>query len=335
MNRIRHTLALILLLTVSVAFAAQRDTIAIAEPVAKGGVSPQSIEMLWDMLETSVRTLDYDLISRASLKDIMTEADLASSSGLINPNSKQLATLGKVKGVKYLLVTSIGQFGSRLNLTLKLLDCSTGDISQNRSENLRVADLDELADKLEPTLNKLFSDTKTLKRSALLMPILQLEGLPENLDQQLYAFMGSCLLQNDIALQNLTDVTAILKKNKIRRLETLEPALCHKLGKLLEVEFLIQSTINRFSLTAAPFVIAETGAQFLNYAGAIGGTVKVIETATGRIAALLPFEMSIDSRAIGFQNTMGWQPEDFYKYMIFNSFAQQVLPGLVKVPGIR
>lgn len=334
MNRIRHTLALILLLTVSTVFAAQRDAIAIPQPVARGGLDQGSIEMLWDMLEASVRTQQYDLISRASIKAIMDEYARVDG-GVINPNSRQLAEIGNVKGVKYLLVTSIGKFGSKLNFTITLMDCSTGDISQNRSENLRVADLDELADKLEPALLKLFSDTKTLKRSALLMPILQLEGLPENLDQQLYAFMGSCLLQNGIALQNLTNVTTILKKNKLRRLETLEPALCHKLGKLLEVEFLIQSTINRFSLTAAPFVIAETGAQFLNYAGAVGGTVKVIETATGRIAALLPFEMSVDSRAIGFQNTQGWQPEDFYKYMIFNSFAQQVLPELVKIPGIR
>lgn len=330
MKHIRQLSILLLLFATVTVFAARKPAIAVAEPVAKGGIDVQTVEMLWDMLEASIKTEEYSLISRGALKQILTEAGLANSSGLVNPSSEHLATLGNVKGVKYLLVCTIGKFGTRLNCTLKLIDCSTADIQQNRTANLRCANLDELADKLEHALEKLFQNDKQLKRCALLMPVLQLEAAPANLDQQLHGYMGACLIQNGIPLQNLSNVTSILAQNNLNALHELEPALCKKVGQLLEVEFLIQSTVNSFSLNATTIPIVATGAQVTVYTGNIGGTVKVVETATGRIVAIIPYEMTLDSRLLNPQEVMYWQPEHYYKYMIFTPFGQTVLPELVK-----
>ena len=63
------------------------DKLAIAEPVAKGGMKAQDIEAFWGILESSVKSDEYTLISRAALKQIMTEIGLTTSSDLMNLNS--------------------------------------------------------------------------------------------------------------------------------------------------------------------------------------------------------------------------------------------------------
>ena len=112
----------------AVAFAA--DKLAIAEPVGKGGVDAADIEAFWGILETSVQSDEYTLVSRGALKQMMTEIGLTTSSDLVNLNSTQKARLGQLEGVKFILVSEIAKFGSRLNCTLKILDASTGEIDQ-------------------------------------------------------------------------------------------------------------------------------------------------------------------------------------------------------------
>ena len=134
------------------AFAA--DKLAIAEPVGKNGVQANEIEAFWGILETAVQSEEYALISRGALKQMLTEINLTTSSDLVNLNSTLKAKLGQLSGVKYILVSEIGKFGSRLNCTLRILDTSTGEIDQARTANLRVKDLDELADTIEFTMQK-------------------------------------------------------------------------------------------------------------------------------------------------------------------------------------
>ena len=151
--------------------AAAADRLAVAEPVALNGVDPEDVAVFWGMLESSVRSDQYQLVSRGALKQMLTEIGLVENSDLVDPDSAQKAALGRLKGVKYLLVSEIGRFGSQLNCTLKILDASTGEIDQARTANLRVRNLDELSDRLESTLSTLLSDNKSLPALALLQPI--------------------------------------------------------------------------------------------------------------------------------------------------------------------
>ena len=129
--------------------AAAADKLAVAEPVGKGGVQADEIETFWGILETSIHSNEYKLISRGALKQMLTEIGLTTSSDLVNLNSAQKAKLGQLEGAKYILVSEIGRFGSKLNCTMKILDSSTGEIDQMRTANIRVSDFDELADKIE------------------------------------------------------------------------------------------------------------------------------------------------------------------------------------------
>ena len=100
------------------------DKLAVAEPVAKGGMKAEEIEAFWGMLETSVKSDEYKLITRGALKQMMTEIGLTTSSDLMNLNSSQKARLGQIETVKYILVSEIGKFGTRVNCTMKILDTS-------------------------------------------------------------------------------------------------------------------------------------------------------------------------------------------------------------------
>ena len=126
------------------AFAA--DKLAVAEPVGKGGVPASDIEAFWGILESSIQSDEYTLVSRGALKQMLTEIGLTTSSDLVSLDSRQKARLGEVEGVKYILVSEISKFGTRLNCTMRILDATTGEIDQARTANLRVRDLDELAD---------------------------------------------------------------------------------------------------------------------------------------------------------------------------------------------
>ena len=154
------------------------DKLAVAEPVAKGGMKAEEIEAFWGMLETSVKSDEYKLITRGALKQMMTEIGLTTSSDLMNLNSSQKARLGQIETVKYILVSEIGKFGTSVNCTMKILDTSTGEIDQARVANLRVKNLDELADRTEAAVQKLLSDEKQLKKSAMLAPVLRIGGAP-------------------------------------------------------------------------------------------------------------------------------------------------------------
>ena len=123
------------------------DRLAIAEPINKGGIPAKDIEAVWSMLEATVDG-GYELISRAALKQIMTEIGLTTSSDLMNLNSSQKARLGEIKTVKYLLVPTVSKFGSRINLSLITVDSSTGSIDPDKKASETFNSLDELADKL-------------------------------------------------------------------------------------------------------------------------------------------------------------------------------------------
>ena len=314
------------------AFAA--DKLAIAEPVGKGGVAASDIEAFWGILESSVQSDEYKLISRGALKQMMTEIGLTTSSDLVNLNSNQKARLGEVEGVKYILVSEIGKFGTRLNCTMRILDATTGEIDQARTANLRVANLDELADQIEATLQTMLSDDKKLKTSAILTPIVKVSA-PAYLSEDFNVRMESALMDKGLRLQNLQSVAKILKKNDMDNLNELEPKMYVKVGKLLEVEMLIQATITRFEIEKIAFNVAETGAKGFRYIGNLEGSVRIVSAQTGETLASVPFEERVNFRDLPVSMTRDWTVDDYGKYLIKTVIPREIIPSLLKTPALK
>ncbi len=316
------------------AFAA--DKLAIAEPVAKGrGIAAEDIEAFWGILESSVESEEYTLISRGALKQIMTEIGLTTSSDLMNLNSSQKAKLGQIETVKYILVSEIGKFGSRLNCTMKILDSSTGEIDQARRANLRVKDLDELADKIEATLQTMLSDNKKSDKSAILSPVVRLGSTPPiYLASDFNVRLENELLNAGLKLQNLQSVAKILQANNLDNLYELEPKMFVKVGKLLEVKYLIQATITRFEIIRKPFYVEETGAKGFRYLGNIEANIRVISAQNGETIASVPFEEHINFRDLDRSMTREWTVDDYGKYLIKVIVPQKIAPRLLQVPAL-
>ena len=314
------------------AFAA--DKLAVAEPGGKGGVPASDIEAFWGILESSIQSDEYTLVSRGALKQMLTEIGLTTSSDLVSLNSTQKAKLGEVEGVKYILVSEVSKFGSRLNCTMRILDATTGEIDQARTANIRVKDLDELADQIEATLQKLLADDKALHRSAILAPVIKVSA-PSYLADDFNVRLESAMIEKGLRLQNLQSVAKILKKNDMDNLSELEPKMYVKAGKLLEVEMLIQATITRFEIEKIAYNVAETGASGFRYIGNLEGSVHIISAQTGEMLGSVPFEERVDFRTIPISTRRDWTVDDYGKYLIRTVIPQKIVPGIMKSPAFK
>ena len=314
------------------AFAA--DKLAVAEPVGKGGVPASDIEAFWGILESSIQSDEYTLVSRGALKQMLTEIGLTTSSDLVSLNSTQKAKLGEVEGVKYILVSEVSKFGSRLNCTMRILDATTGEIDQARTANLRVKDLDELADQIEAALQKLLSDDKALHRSAILAPIIKVSA-PGYLADDFNVRLEDAMLDKGLRLQNLQSVAKILNKNGMDNLGELEPKMYVKAGKLLEVEMLIQARITRFEIEKIAYNVSETGNSGFRYIGNIEGSVRIISAQTGEVLGSVPFEERVDFRSIPISTRRDWTVDDYGKYLIKTVIPQKIVPSIMKSPAFK
>ncbi len=315
----------------SFSFAA--DKLAVAEPVGKSGVNKADLETLWGILESSINSKEYKLISRSALKQMMTEIGLTTSSDLVNLNSTQKAKLGKLEGVKYILVSEIGKFGSRMNCTMRILDSSTGEIDQERTANLRVKDLDELADKIEAALQTMLSDNKKSNACAILTPVIR-PRTSSYLATDFNTRLEDALLNNGVQLQNLQSVNKILKRNNLDKLYELEPKMFVKVGKLLEVKVLIQATISRFEVIARKYYVEETGARGVRYTGVIEGNVRLVSAQNGRLLGSIPFEETVKFRELSRSETRDWTLADYGKYMIKSVVNKKIVPRLLRVSAL-
>ncbi|MBP5640862.1 MAG: hypothetical protein J6X55_15380, partial [Victivallales bacterium] len=262
----------LVLLAIFTAKVFAADRLAVAEPVVKGGVPATDVEAFWGMLEATVDG-GYELISRSALKQMMTEIGLTCSSDLVNLNTTQKAKMGELKTVKYLLVPTIGKFGSRINVSLMMVDASTGDIISDRKASDTFESLDAVADQLKDMLTQIGLGPRPRKvgKCAILYPIIRVPNAPEYLSTDFNVHLENYLLENGIRLQNLKSVSTILQKNKIDQLDSVAPAMYARIGDLLRVDNLIQVTINTFSVTQQQVYIAVTRQNVLQSFGNIAG----------------------------------------------------------------
>lgn len=311
----KTTLAVILLSAVLGVGAMAADRLAIAEPVNKGGMKPEDIEAVWSMLEASVDG-GFDLVSRSALKTMMTEIGLTNSSDLMNLNSTQKARLGELKTVKYLLVPTVSKFGSRINLSLIMVDSSTGSIDPEKKASETFNSLDELSDKLKDTLAEIGLGTAAKKRgvSALLVPVISARGAPDYLAEEFNVLLEATLVNNGAKLNNLQSVSRILEKNKIDQLAEVEPAMYRRIGELLRVDYLIRASITRFSVISQQIYVEVTRRYSTTRTGNIEGNIRIISAQTGTVAGSIPFRLNLSFDDV--DGTEDWTPRDYNKYLV-------------------
>ena len=325
MNLKRHLLFFACVLLTAGVFAA--DKLAVAEPSVKGGgISKEEADLLWNMLESSANG-GYELISRSALKQILTEINLTESSGLLNLDSEQKAKLGELKAVRYLLISNLGKFGSRKNISLMVLDASTGEILPDRKISETFTDMDELADKLDDILNRigLGQPLRRYGKNALLMPVIRSQAAPDFLPEDFNTWLESALLERGMKLQNFKSVHAILQKNNIPPLAEAEPALFVRIGGLLRVDALLLPVITRFEEVKKTEEIAVTRQTLIRRIGNMEGSIRILDTRTGETVKVIPFRKRIDFSEL--DDTEDWTAEDYGKHLIAVTL-QDILPKI-------
>ena len=350
---IKRLALLVLGLTFAAAvFAA--DKLAIAEPVGKGGMKTEDIEAFWGILEASVKSDEYKLISRGALKQMLTEIGLTTSSDLVNLNSAQKAKLGQLEGVKYILVSEIGKFGTRLNCTMKILDASTGEIDQARTHNLRCRDLDDLADKIEPALEDMLSRQKAgygseEVRVALLAPIVAYRPHDtkayvnatgfrcrtytlshKDIMLDFNAGMKSAIVKQQIRLQYFDALDKFLRRQKLDAIGEMDSYAYQKLGRELRVTYLIVVTVPRFEITIGEKYISESGVVSKIYMTDIECLVEVrnVEKKGDVVYQEIFADKQDLRRSVDRATLRNWTADDCGKYAIFSLIQNQIAPWL-------
>ena len=322
MKKIRIIAAVLTMLCLTVSMTAA-DQVAVAEPVVRGGnLQKTEVDMLWSMLEAGVSG-SYRVITRSALQQMMTEIELANSSQLLEQAATLKSRPGAIKGVKYLLVPTIGRFGSKLVLTLTVLNASTGEIMADRNATETFASLDEIPDRLPDMLQQagLAAPSRRYGCSALLAPVIKVSA-PDYLAESLNIGLESRLIAHGVKLNNLKTIAPILAKNKIGDLSAAEPALFTKVGSLIRADFLVQVTITRFSCTLENLYIPVTRSTVVRRIGNIEGYSRVIAGATGMQTAAVPFRLRLDFSTLT-DDTSDWTDGDYGRYLI-----DQILPSL-------
>ena len=359
MNLKRPALLAFALTFAAAVFAA--DKLAIAEPVGKGGMKTEDIEAFWGILEASVKSDEYKLISRGALKQMLTEIGLTASSDLVNLNSAQKAKLGRLEGVKYILVAEIGKFGTKLNCTMKILDASTGEIDQARTHNLRCSDLDDLADKIEPALEDMLSRQKAgygseEVRVAMLAPrpayrphdtksYINANGFRcqtytlshKDIMLDFNAGVKSAIVKQNIRLQYFTALDKFLRKQNLDSIGEMDSYAYQKLGRELRVTYLIVVTIPRFEITVGEKYIAESGAVSKIYMTDIECLVEVrnVEKKGDVVYQEIFADKQDLRRSVDRAALRNWTVDDCGKYAIFSLIQNQIVPWLGNIKEFK
>ncbi len=309
------------------------DKIGIAEPEVSSVFSHDDALAIWDELEATFKSKDYELISRSSLKQMMTEIGLTTSSDLLNMNAAQKAKLGKIEGIKYLVVPSLRKFGTRITLILKTVESSTGAVDQDRSVTLKTSSLDEIADKLESAVEDMLrndkngmSVAKASKKCALLTPVIKMDHAPAYLRGDFNTWMQSALLSKGVVLANLADVSRFQTAG-LTEMTDQDYAV---LGRKLRVACLIQFEITEFAIIDVPWSSPETGGSGHMYSGRFRARMKVVDANDGTLVDSCP--VMYDS-ALG-KTVDGMPPppvESWAEQMIIKPVTEVIVPRLEQI----
>ena len=292
-------------------FASAKEKIAVAEPRTAGGISPESLAGISDYIESKLGG-NYEIYSRASLNAMLKE-DAFNQSGLVldAETQHQLAQ----QAVDHLLTYSISKLGSRLSMTIMVIDCSTGEIRKNQRYAITANTLDALIARIDTALNKMGllqggADAEAVKR-IVIQPISSSNAdrsIAAGLDAKLTSFL---LKSGSLEILSRSDLDAIAKESRFAESDLAEPGQLSKMAELKVADYLVTGTITRFENRIVSSGTAIAGASVGKLKMTMQLDLRVIDIKTGKILAQESLRQEMQSTDIPAQARLNWTEADY------------------------
>jgi len=290
---------------------APRERIAVAEPRAVSGVSEDDIRGISEYLESKIDG-NYEIYSRTALKAILGEYKFANS-GMVIPDRvrQELAQ----KSVNSILVYTISKLGSRLSLTMMVVDSSTGEVRKGHRAAVFASSLDELIGRLDSALESMGmlagSAAPVVKKLAVL-PVESADGVQSDIPASLHAKLSSYLLKSgSFELVSREDLERIARESAMVNGPLTAPGQLSKIGQLQLADYLAIVKIDRYDHYAVGGGTAIAGNVSIAGRMTIQATVRIVDVGTGKIIAVESLRVSMKSTEIPPESRRDWLAADY------------------------
>lgn len=292
-----------------------KEKLAVAEPQVKGGaMTPDEASGLADVLETKVNDT-YELISRANLKPMMTEIGFQTGSDLVNQKD-QLVKLSQIKGVKYLLTSTISKLGKNFYLSLSIVNCGTGQIDPKKRTSVSGKDFDQLLAHLDNALIKMGigidpNEGNTAKMAVLRFDLAGVSNSGDLADRTASQLQSELMKKTKFDFVDRQAIDKVLSENKFAKLDEAAPDQYTQIGQLLVADYLVSGTITRFRSEEISVDNSLTGGNSKRYVGKLEGHVRVVRVKDGVVMFSEPVSISFKKTDIPVAERKDWTARDY------------------------
>ena len=298
---------------------AARERIVVAEPRAVSGVSEADIQGISEYLESKLGG-NYEVFSRTSLKAISAEMRFVAESGMVDDATRQKLAQ---KSVNCILVYSISKLGSRLSLTMMVVDSSSGEIRKGQRAAVTARSLDELIGRLDSALAEMGllagAGEPKVKKLAIL-PVGAADGVPGGISAALHAKLSSVMLKSGIfELVSREDLDRIARESSLAEGELTAAGQLSKIGQLQLADYLAVVKIDRYDHYAVGGGTALAGNVAPSGRMTIQLTVRIVDVKDGKIVAAESLRDSMKSTDIPPASRRDWLAADYD-----NAFLERV-----------
>lgn len=304
-------LSILALFCAASTFAA--DRIAVAEIMTRGNIDAAGLAGLADQIEAKLGG-NYEVISRTALQAMLKEVAFQTESGLAD-SAGQLAELGRVHGVKYLLVTSVARIGSRMGMTLMVVDCSTGKVDPKRHVSLDAPDLDGLIRQLDRALDQiglLARPGETTGRKQLaVFPVQVAPGIAADAGNSFGTKLSELLLKSgSFELLSREALKAVAAESALADAALAAPGQQIKTGALAVGDWLILPKLTRMELQNLSSGTAIAGTSTRTVA-TLEAELRIIEVKSGTVVAVEQITCRRRSNEIPAETRRDWTAADY------------------------
>ena len=290
----------------------KRERIVVSEPRAISGITQADINGISEYIESKLGG-NYDIFSRTALKAILDEYKFVDSSGLVN--DPQLRQQLAQKSVDCLLVYSISKLGSRLSLTMMVVNSSTGEIRKGQRASVTAAGLDELVRRLDSALDSMGllagADEPAVKKLAV-MPVSAGRGVQRSIPEALHTKLSSFILKSgSFELVSREDMSRIAKESALTDHSLAASNQYAKIGQLQLADYLAVVAIDRYDHYSVGGGTAMAGSVTPSGRLTIQMSLRIVDVKTGKIIAVETLRDSMRSTEIPAASRRDWTAADY------------------------
>ena len=282
------TRRLLPLLLCAGASLAALDRIAVAEIETKGKLDAASVAGLAERIEAKLGG-GYEVISRSALKAMLKEAAFQQESGLV-ADREQLARLAEVHGVKYLLATTIARIGSKLSMTVMVVDCTTGRLDPDRRIAIEADNLEKLFRQLDGALDRIgllhLPPTAAGLKQLAVLPVQAAPGIGREDGSAFGAKLNEFLLKSgSFELLNRDALNLVAMESALVDAEQAAPGQYVKVGQIAVGDWLIAVKLKRLEVNRLSSGTAIAGVSTREVA-TLEAELRIIDVKTGALVAI-------------------------------------------------